>query len=49
MAIKGRNTSLGDLWMEVERYNNASELQRIRARQLLLTYKAHDVIEILGL
>ena len=49
MAIKHTNASLGDLWMEVERYTNASELQRSHAKELLLTYQAHDVSEMLGL
>ena len=49
MANGMKANALGDLWVQVERYSNASQSQCAKAKELLLTYKAHDVIEMLGL
>jgi hypothetical protein len=49
MAIKGNLLSMGDLWMEIERYANASDDACIKARLLLQKCNAFDVIEMLGL
>jgi hypothetical protein len=49
MAIKGNLLSMGDLWMEVERYSNATQDACIKAKLLLQKCNAFDVIEMLGL
>lgn len=46
---KGKGNSIAELWDTVELIPNVSEEQRSKAKEILLTYEAHDLIEMLGL